>query len=95
VQPLQSGGPEPEPFEDTSDKPEQQPSRRQQVLLLEIQDRFGCLFLDYKGAPRLCFMFGGLRGVLLGIFIGGAQCLSMPACCSAKQDRHPPSFGMR
>ncbi len=50
---------------------------RSQVLVLEIQDRFGCLFLDFKGSPRLCFLFGGLkqltwalRGVLLGVFIG-------------------------
>ena len=51
---------------------------QQQLLVLEIQDRFGCLFLDFKGTPRLCFMFGALkqavwalRGVLLGVFIGG------------------------
>jgi hypothetical protein len=50
----------------------------QQLLVLEIQDRFGCLFLDFKGSPRACFLFGALkqaslalRGVLLGVFIGG------------------------
>jgi hypothetical protein len=49
----------------------------QQVLVLEIQDRFGCLFLDFKGTPHACFMFGAvkqatwaLRGVLLGVFVG-------------------------
>ncbi len=49
----------------------------QQVLMLEVQDRFGCLFLDFKGNSRACFMFGvvkqlsaALRGVLLGLFIG-------------------------
>jgi hypothetical protein len=52
--------------------------RPQQVLLLEIQDRFGCLFMDFKGSPRACFMFAALkqvamalRGVVLGVFIGG------------------------
>jgi hypothetical protein len=53
------------------------PQLQNQVLVLEIQDRFGCLFLDFKGSPRLCFLFGGLkqatwalRGVLLGVFVG-------------------------
>ena len=64
-------------------KPEQQPSHHpQQLLVLEIQDRFGVLFLDFKGTPRACFLFGAfkqvamaLRGVLLGVFVGGE-----PAC---------------
>jgi hypothetical protein len=54
------------------------------VLVLEIQDRLGSLFLDFKGKPRACFMFGAmkqaawaLRGVLLGVFVGelvGTSC---------------------
>jgi hypothetical protein len=59
----------------------------QQVLVLEIQDRFGCLFLDFKGSPRACFLFGAfkqmsmaLRGVLLGVFIGGWAQKQPPGC---------------
>jgi hypothetical protein len=76
VQPL---GEKPSPDE-KSGEPDQAPSRHpQQLLVLEIQDRFGCLFLDFKGSQRACFMFAALkqistalRGVLLGVFIGGA-----------------------
>jgi hypothetical protein len=67
------------PISKEGGQPEQQPSHHpQQVLVLEIQDRFGCLFLDFRGTSRACFMFGAvkqvamaLRGVLLGVFVGG------------------------
>jgi hypothetical protein len=52
-----------------------------QVVVVQIQDRLGCLFMDYKGSSSLCFMFGlvkllhlAVRGVLLGLFIGGWAC---------------------
>ncbi len=75
------------------------------MLVLEIQDRFGCLFLDFKGSPRLCFMFGALkqaawalRGVLLGVFIGGRPLCPIPSTepesCAAAQapvDKEPAS----
>ncbi len=67
--------------------PQQQHRHLQQVLVLEIQDRFGCLFLDFKGSPRACFMFGALkqsvwalRGVLMGIFVGGPVALASVCC---------------
>jgi hypothetical protein len=50
----------------------------QQVLVVQIQDRFGTLFMDYRGTSKACFMFTAtklvataLRGVLLGVFVGG------------------------
>ena len=56
--------------------PQGQQRQQQQVLVMEIQDRFGCLFLDYRG-NQWCMMFGfmrllvwALRGVLLGLFVG-------------------------
>ena len=58
--------------ETTASAPQQQP----EVLVMEVQDRFGCLFLDFRGT-RWCTRFGLLRllvwaarGVLPGLFIG-------------------------
>jgi hypothetical protein len=78
--PLQAAAPEGpnQSAAQAAGKLEPQPSQCQrQVMLVEIQDRFGCLFLDFKGVPRACFMFGALkqvalalRGVVLGVFIG-------------------------
>jgi hypothetical protein len=102
MHPLQPGGVEPEPASDASDKQEQQSSRPQQVLLLEVQDRFGGLFLDFKGTSRLCFVFGGLkllalasRGVLMGVFVGAfccpeGGCGADAICNAAAQSNRPP-----
>jgi hypothetical protein len=50
----------------------------QQVLVIQILDCFGTLFMDFKGTSPACFMFGATklcstvaRGILLGVFIGG------------------------
>ena len=55
------------------------------VLVMEVRDRFGVLFLDYKGT-RWCILFGILRlsiwaarGTLLGLFIGKHWQL-LPVC---------------
>jgi hypothetical protein len=44
---------------------------------MEVQDRLGCLFMDYRGTSSVSFSYSIIkllamysRGVLLGLFIG-------------------------
>jgi hypothetical protein len=64
----------------------------QQVLVIQIQDRFGPLFLDFKGTSLACFMFGATklaataaRGILLGAFVGKGL---LNGICQ----QHPPAM---
>ncbi len=60
--------------------------QRQQALLQEVQDRFGCLFMDFKGTSKIYFLAAllrllvpALKGLLLGWFV--SECASLPQCC--------------
>ncbi len=55
----------------------------QQALLQEVQDRFGCLFMDFKGTSKVYFLAAllrllvpALKGSLLGWFV--SECGSLP-----------------
>ncbi len=58
--------------------------QRQQALLQEVQDRFGCLFMDFKGTSKMYFLAAwltrllvpALKGLLLGWF-ASSECASL------------------
>ncbi len=75
--------------------------QRQQALLQEVQDRFGCLFMDFKGTSKIYFLAAllrllvpALKGLLLGWFV--SECASLPylLLVAGREPKNLPHMGL-